>query len=132
MNAAVQSAPAAPYEVIVSGQVWRLSDARCPWPSDVLVTVLAVRDGWVRYSPTPGNGSNFSADVAFFTKYYERVPEAVQRSEEEKLRDRFERWARAHNWNLERDPRYTPWQYRAAATEYGWGAFLAGARGEGA
>jgi hypothetical protein len=66
---------------VLPGQQWRFKRKRKgPWPSkeDMLpVTVVDVKDGWVRYDDWPAGKYTFSdgrEEIQYFTQLYECVP----------------------------------------------------------
>lgn len=131
-DAATQQPKLTPYvRPILSGQLWA-KEVDGPWPTRGVsavysVRVLGFKDGWVRY---------FVNDLApdcrereeIFRRIYKFVdePEDMREDGLRDLRERFETWARNHGWKL--DLR-ADGQYASNSTEYGWGAFVAGARG---
>ena len=131
MSAVLKPAQEAP--IILSGQVWVTRDDS-PWGHRERVahaTILAVKDGWVRFDLGPDFAGGMMRDermeLSTFLRCYQPAPAELERSEEEKLRDRFETWAYNHGWILTRDK--ASGIYHDNVTQYGWGAFCAGARG---
>lgn len=119
--------------IVLSGQLWTQRNAS-PWgqrSGAPRVTILAVLDGWVRYDFGPDFGGGSMRDermkLSDFLACYEPLPFEAEQTEEEKLRDRFETWAHNHGWMLTRDK--ASGIYHDNVTQYGWKAFLAGARG---
>jgi hypothetical protein len=53
---------------------------------------------------------------------------AEREAEEAQIRERFEKWATAHNWNLTRGMQEGMYDHRAV--DWGYIAFRAAARGE--
>lgn len=108
---------------ILSDQLWA-KKVDGPWPgrAQYSVRILGFKDGWVRYYL-----NDLSPDCREQEDLFRRMFEFIDApSPNEDLRERFETWARNHGWKL--DLR-ADGQYASNSTEYGWGAFVAGARG---
>jgi len=109
------------------GQLWQWK-GEGPFRTMDPILVLDVKEGWVLYRPLNGS-SKFQRSEEQFRQAFEDAGDKVERDAEEVLRERFERFARDHNWPLDRSLRY-PSQYACNYTQYGFGAFIAAARGE--
>lgn len=91
------------------------------------VIVLGTAEGVVRFRV-----NEYAPDERLTEEDFRLVYEhADENDKAEDLRARFETWARNHNWKLERYAEHGGYtgQYKCERTEFGWGAFVAGARG---
>lgn len=132
MNAA-RDLPAMPTQApyvhpILSGAVWKMAQ-RGPWPSPnaIRVTILGTSSGWVRFRV-----NEYAPDERLTDEDFRRSYEhADENDAAEDLRERFETWARNHNWKVELHDANGPYagQYKCDRTQHGWCAFVAGARG---
>lgn len=114
-------------EPIVAGQLWAMPKDG-PWDETYKpVTILGVRDGWVRYSMSEFFPDNRMQERNF-RQCYRRAEPQVERDADEAMHERFERWAHAHGWISSRNG---DGLYQREDVQYAFCAFRAGALGLG-
>ena len=117
---------------VLAGQFW-IRREEGPWPGTERALVLDVRDGWVKYTfgPKAMAGAGCARRVDDFREKFDYAGDEMQKSEDEKLRERFERYCIGHNISVVKSARpLYEGQYAENYTQIAWGAFIAGHRGE--